>query len=205
MGCDIHCFVEAKNKETGEWEFRGDAPSYDNRNYDTFAILANVRNGWGFAGVVTGQGFNSISMPRGVPADISSLVEEERERWDGAGHSYSFFNLKELLAYDWDQGTEHQGIVNRWEYQETKERGKPKSWCGEVSGPGIKKVTNEEMDALIASGAGTSNHYTTVHWKESYRESASDFCDEFLPELQKFAESCGLEQDEVRIVFWFDN
>ncbi len=45
---------------------------YDDRHYDVFAMLANVRNGFGFAGVDTGDGFEPLSDGRGLPADLSS-------------------------------------------------------------------------------------------------------------------------------------
>lgn len=66
MGCDIHLYVERKNPVSGQWEFvpaEGHAPQdewdkknnrwdwYGGRNYDLFAILADVRNGYGFAGI----------------------------------------------------------------------------------------------------------------------------------------------------------
>jgi hypothetical protein len=44
---------------------------YSSRNYDLFAMLAGVRNGRGFAGIKTGDGFIPISEPRGWPADLS--------------------------------------------------------------------------------------------------------------------------------------
>lgn len=93
MGCDIHGFAEVKRNN--KWEKVGDVfkyPYYDEkdeidkynkpltdsfysgRNYDLFAILADVRNGYGFAGVKTGEGFNPISEPKGLPEDISNDV-----------------------------------------------------------------------------------------------------------------------------------
>lgn len=47
------------------------------RNYDLFAILADVRNGRGFAGIVTGTGFDPISDPKGLPDDCSEGVLDE--------------------------------------------------------------------------------------------------------------------------------
>ena len=58
-----------KSKWANLDEFQED-PS-DGRNYDWFAILADVRNGRGFAGVSTGEGFNVIAMPKGLPEDLS--------------------------------------------------------------------------------------------------------------------------------------
>src|SRR3990167_5661087 len=42
-----------------------------NRNYSLFAILANVRNGYGFGGCDTGNGFEVIAKQRGIPNDLS--------------------------------------------------------------------------------------------------------------------------------------
>ena len=94
MGCDIH--IIAETKKNGKWtrstekvfknpyyrendessfdwnknEFEIDPPS--SRNYDWFAILANVRNGIGFAGISTGEGFGIVSEPKGLPEDLSN-------------------------------------------------------------------------------------------------------------------------------------
>lgn len=103
-------YHEVKNKETGQWEFKGEA--YDGRNYDAFAILADVRNGRGFAGVKTGEGFNPIADPKGVPSDASPEYKEEVESWEGDGHSHSYFTVAELKAYNWNQTTISSGLVS---------------------------------------------------------------------------------------------
>lgn len=51
-----------------------------NRNYDVFSILANVRNGYGFAGVVTSSGFNPITNGRGIPDDLSEEIRANLKR-----------------------------------------------------------------------------------------------------------------------------
>ena len=69
MGCDIHLYVERKVPGIGWVSLEDPNEHYNgltNRNYSIFAILANVRNGRGFAGIVTGTGFNPISEPRGL-------------------------------------------------------------------------------------------------------------------------------------------
>lgn len=50
-------------------EFQADPSS--GRNYDWFGVLADVHNGRGVAGVSTGEGFNVMAMPKGLPDDIS--------------------------------------------------------------------------------------------------------------------------------------
>jgi hypothetical protein len=101
----------AEKEEEDDYDKAYDAPqvlegwAYDGRNYDLFAILADVRNGRGFAGFYTGEGFNPISDAKGLPEDVSSEVKAESDRWDCDGHSHSYFNLKELVYYDWEQTT----------------------------------------------------------------------------------------------------
>jgi hypothetical protein len=82
MGTDIHPVVQRRDNDASPWEFV-DIPKnndygniLDNRNYNVFAILANVRNGYGFAGVVTGSGFKPISDNRGLPEDFPPLIDE---------------------------------------------------------------------------------------------------------------------------------
>lgn len=50
------------------------------RNYDVFSILANVRNGYGFAGVVTSSGFEPIAPGRGLPDDLSQEIRDHLKR-----------------------------------------------------------------------------------------------------------------------------
>jgi len=52
-----------------------DSPS-ENRNYDWFSVLANVRNGYGFAGIKTGEGFKVIAQPKGFPSNASREAME---------------------------------------------------------------------------------------------------------------------------------
>lgn len=60
------------------------------RHYDLFAVLAGVRN--------YGDRQLPISSPRGLPPDVSSLIQKASDRWDSDGHSHSYLTLRELLA-----------------------------------------------------------------------------------------------------------
>jgi hypothetical protein len=95
MGCDIHCYAEVKKgkkwvkvgrvfdnpyydpKDKSKWakwnKAKTDQP-YLHRNYNLFAILADVRNGRGFAGCDTGDGFKPIDMPRYLPNNASDKI-----------------------------------------------------------------------------------------------------------------------------------
>ncbi len=200
---------------------------YEGRNYDDFAILASVRNGRGFAGIKTGGGFNPIAEPRGVPKNATDEYKAEVRRWDCDGHSHSFITLKELLDYDWEQTTSHQGVVSLSVYADwwrnKGKKGAPQTWCGGVSGGDIVMVSNKEMEKLILANEDKvkpaekvgfafddvkidgKSHHTVVEWTETYRESATNLQKFTIPLLQAYAEKKGLKPQDVRIVFFFDN
>lgn len=229
MGCDIHCYAE--KKENGKWvkvvkafpnryydpskenkidddgyewnpEFK-DEP-YSGRNYDLFGILADVRNGRGFAGIQTGEGFNPICDPKGLPIDVSDEVKKSSDDWGSDGHSHSWFTLKELQDYDWMQTTKNYGVINVEQYKEFKQTGKvPDNYCGGVSGGSVINVSNEEMDELISNNSFVSGkeYYTRIGWATTYKDAVGDF---FFGVTMKTLEKISTPEN-VRIVFWFDN
>ena len=143
MGTDIHMYVEVRQK--GEWKlYGGKNDFYDGRNYALFAILANVRNGYGFAGCDTGNGFVPISTPRGLPDNVDNEILEYS--W---GHSHSWLLLSEILAHNWEQRTKLRGFVQSPGYQEFKENGHPTYYCGGFGGVKTRLVSNKEMDEIL--------------------------------------------------------
>lgn len=232
MGCDIHFYVERKVdgvwQSADRWEPSEEEPGsqriprkkrfYSDRNYNLFAILADVRNGYGFAGCDTGNGFVPIADPRGIPEDVSELVQAESDRWEGDGHSHSWFTVAELLNYDWTQTTKHRGFVSAAQYYEwnrwQREDGEgPNSYCGDVHGGSIEKVSEAELRSRIESITGGDWYrseekvlanlpsvYCQVEWELPYYKSARGFLSETIPQLLRLG-----KPDEVRIVFFFDN
>ena len=107
MGCDIHLVVQ--RRVDGSWEDvdlgLGEEEMWDfweARSYDTFALLADVRND----GTIT-----PISKPRGIPSDFDcDDYRRPSERWgqligdvehngkDLGEHSHSWVTLAEILA-----------------------------------------------------------------------------------------------------------
>lgn len=193
MGCDIHLFVEKKKE--GKWELASDAPDYSSRNYDAFALLADVRN--------YGE-IEPICPARGLPKCASQEVVEEAERRAGDGHSHSYLRLAELNAYDWEGSVVKSGYVNPQEYKVFKEDGVPSGWCRGVGGD-TKHISNEEMEEVIATGKTDFSYYTQVEWHWKSGIAAGCFYADFLQELRKYAADRGLKSQEIRIVFWFDN
>lgn len=249
MGCDIHLFVEMRSIIRPNWEAvnrRIHFEHYDSdtfrrvswgeeRNYDTFAMLADVRNGRGFAGVDTGDRLQPIAPPRGLPNDCSSAVDKEAESWGGDGHSHSWLTLRELLNLEkngyWNKTIEQRGVVSIPEFDEEWEKNiierdgqhlllnrAPRECWGSINGPGVDP-----------------NTIYKVRWNETYRESDSWLqhtisslreLTRFWPVKQFFMEGLNgddgkypvIPEDEdrwldhwvdaaelVRIVFWFDN
>ncbi len=243
MGCDIHLYVEVfKN---GKWvsadswqsseyaeegenklEVRYEDRFYSGRNYNLFSILADVRNGHGFAGVKTGEGFNPISDPRGLPADVCNEISVESDGWGEDGHSHSWLTVRELMDYDWTQVTKQCGWVNgyeyfRWSEYNRKHGESPEEYSGGVSGGMVKHISQQEMDVaidaikkpFIESGKGGWYHdvlklienqlqhtYCSVEWKIPYYKTVRSFLSDTLPRLWRLG-----NPEAVRIVFWFDN
>lgn len=235
MGCDIHLYVEKRvdgnwrtadkwsddKYEEGRKEVAYDDRFYSGRNYDLFSILANVRNGRGFAGVKTGEGFVPISEPRGVPDDACEEYKREAELWGCDGHSHSYLTLQEILSCDWTQTTQHQGYVSLPEWARWRGQGKPESWCGMVGGGAVKIVDRELVateleklkvgvwdlvhdrgDALskLTEALGGGSVYTLVDWTEAYHLSCTHFWSHTVPRLLQVG-----PPEDVRLVFFFDN
>ena len=138
--------------EISDWkrdEFQ-EQPS-TSRSYDWFAILADVRNGRGFAGISTGDGFAIISGPKGVPDDATEEWQKQVEEWDCDMHSQSFLTVEEFNNFDWNQTTNKQGVISLAEYKELAGTNKcPGGWSGSISGPGIITVDEAAADKILA-------------------------------------------------------
>ena len=173
---------------------------YGSRNYDVFAILANVRNGYGFAGIPTGGGFNIIAPPRGFPEDMSEIMKQFSEHVE---HTPTWLKLSEILDYDWDQHTTHCGVVNELEYTKwatSSRKLAPENYSGGIMGKGI--VTYDELTYLRLKEQkqlGKDRVYVQVEWPVTYRQSCSHFL-KAMEELKRLG-----PPEDVRLVFWFDS
>jgi hypothetical protein len=239
MGCDIHFYVEVRKDDqwisVDDWTKDNDdgrkygyvdyrKAFYSGRNYDLFAILANVRNGYGFAGVDTGSGFIPIAMPKGLPVDVSLEVKQCAEYWDADGqdgHSHSWHTLADLLAYDWTQTSERRGVIDivtfqKWESWGRGEGKDPDGWSGSVSGPDVQILSEEEARQRIEAVKTAHNAsdwdvrdylkqdmpyvYVKAAWTQPYYKCCLNFWGTVIPRLLRLG-----KPEDVRIVFWFDN
>lgn len=231
MGTDIHFYVQKKGPEgwetvdgpeclmsdfDREWERdHGDKPWYrrgwySGRNYDLFAILADVRNGHGFAGVDTGDGFRTMTSEcRGLPEDFEVtewMLEHDNPEY---GHDANWVSLKEVLEFPWkDFETNHRGWVGEHEFREWLEAGAtggPSSWSGGVGGGGVTHVDVATMTRIVRGDQEREegkSYYCQLEWGESYHDSCRYFCETVVPELEKLADG---DPESVRLVFWFDS
>lgn len=193
---------------------------YSGRNYDLFAVLADVRNGYGFAGSPTGDRIEPIADPRGVPDDASKRWVKYVERWGADLHSTSYFTLAELEAA-MPLLTQHQrktGVLSEREYLRVRdEGGLPQQWSGGVGGGGIRVVSVEEYEAgeraegQSASdpippdgpfGFGGSKTYVQYVWETTLAGAAGYFIDTVMPALERVAPRIGKMTDAENQAYW---
>jgi hypothetical protein len=199
MGCDIHLFTERKRSINNEekWVnidhlklnpyYGGDdyekqfevIELYGDRNYRLFAMLADVRNY---------HDNPIIAEPKGFPNDCSDFVNEQKEGWDGDGHSHSYFTLKEL--------------------KEFREKNKVTNYAGMMTAENAELVDKGEMPNCWCQGTNQEG-YVYREWK--YEDDTIGI---LVTRLEKrlrdefwLADDADTKEhdDKVRIVFWFDN
>lgn len=242
MGTDIHLYVERRVGDKwvscDKWEpdeyreeneperktVRFGNHYYSDRNYNLFGILADVRNGRGFAGVDMGDGFIPIAEPRGLPGDLSpELAVEVKHHLE---HTPTWLLLSEIMAYDWEQVSTCRGIVSAHQYAKwsgwNRGRGEaPAEYCGGISGPLIEVVPESELKSRLTAFSAKltatdpsivswkiadrvkeemPNVYCQVSWRVPYYKAADDFLSTCVPRLWKLG-----KPEDVRLVFWFDS
>ena len=194
-----------KNEPIDDWNKPYTDHPYDDRNYDLFAILANVRNGSGFAGCKTSHGFNPIAEPKGFPEDVT---DEVRDKLEDYGYGYSYFTLKELKDYDWNQTVTHVGVISEEQYIKMKETGEnPDSWCGGVCSRDIVTVSSDTMDKILAKTMDRNHnvrYYVQTDFEPvAYKDCCLGFYEDTMSELEALIPEDGADED-VRIIFAFD-
>jgi hypothetical protein len=202
MGTDIHSLAQAK--KDGEWVTVAERVAGDDRNYHTFSILAGVRNGYGFAGVRTGEPWEPISEPRGLPKDLGKNtdygLDDEMigDLWIG-DHSHSWLTLEDLelrLERMEHESYMNSGVVTVEEYKEcVKNNSAPGGWCGDISGRGIVVVHSTE---LASNPAAT---HVRMEWAVPALEAAWSF-PLIVKALCKIRGEAGVQSKDVPLCFW---
>jgi hypothetical protein len=205
MGTDVHAVWQAK--KDGKW-VDIESKWEQNRHYFLFAWLADVRNGFGFAGIPTHDPIKPISKPRGYPQDFNAeddyylvacveAIDPRRREWlepDEApaawlgDHSHSWLTADEILAAERPHNIRKDGVLTLDEYKAWDKVSEPDSWSGGVMGRGL--VTS------MPSEIGPETTHVQVSWIRQ-----EDGLDYFVDEVRRLKELHG----EVRLVFGFDS
>ena len=214
MGTDIHGgFIKVVKDQTGSvvskqpiktnWNF--------DRNYTLFAILAGVRNGYGFAGCYRHEPLQPIAEGRGLPEFISvvedrtgDLYNKWHGRWDDeeefgcwlGDHSYTHMTVDEILEWKgWSNHLSQGGVVSVEQYEETIAKVKePESWCGGISGGGVVVVTEDEYKS------GAKATHVKCFWKSE--QPLGEMYSWFLEEIERIKNEYG---EDVYLVVGFDS
>jgi hypothetical protein len=238
MGTDIHFFVEKKGSD-GHWSLvdklvynARDSRYYpdrkesffDERSYDTFAILAGVRNGYGFAGRTTGGGFRPVSPSKGLPPDCSEEFRRLEYPYKDYAYSHSYLSVHELINYDWSQIAVKRGVLTFEEFENWADSGDmtPREWCNSIIDDDIKMISQAEAMRVLRefknkSGIKeraqfdtlTRNTFVQCSWMAPYYALASEFCDRTLPRMVSLCATRDingqytLDYNAVRCVFFF--
>jgi len=186
MGCDIHIFREAKRDnlwvcvdlmvDEDGWKHRKEC--YDARNYQLFGVLSN--------------GVRDFSYPfsfeqRGIPDDISDEVqEEEPEGLDY--HSHNYITLQELK--DFYTALRIYSIYVSGMMPEEQWIRLRDSIC----------LGNPQWDSLYPYCQAT-NMKNYIHF--GLFAPAQDMIGKSIKQLIDSFD--GIEGDDFRFIFWFDN
>lgn len=188
MGCDIHTVVEIKNAN-GNWIGIDEVPEeFSDRNYSTFAFLANVRNSFNT------KGFK----PKGWPEDMSEMSKEMEEKREGDYYSPSFLTLKELDDFDKSDYCAQKCKVNAAFYDKFKE-------LGGVLPEGMS-VEAPEGGSIMDIIAQSICPYVVIKWSLPEAEQKETLIFKGIEALKEFAKKNNIDNFEnIRIVFCFDN
>jgi hypothetical protein len=202
MGCDIHCYLERYRSINDEkkwvnidnWKLN---PYYDGidkyedkyqhkqfyrgQDYELFDILAGVR---------TNFENGLICKPKGLPEDCSEVVKEQSEIWNSDGHNHSYFTLKELR--DW---LRMYPTIKR---------------SGMISQEAAKLLDlNVETPNFWTGWAHEMLDFVYREWEDiSPLKYFVDKMENFLSDewrVTKNEENLQQFENDMRVIFWFDN
>lgn len=195
MGTDIYYHIQEKTTEDERevWQTLEDDEDYESlthigRNYLLFSVLADVRNGYGVAGIRSYDPVEPIAMPRDLPSD--SYLDYEYM------HSVSYLSFDEILDYFKEpHTTTRYGVVTKQTYESWDGVTSPDSWSLGVGG-GSTIV----YDA-IGKGKGQVLADDITHVMISWPVNINEELDYFKNIIETIKSE---HEGELRIVFGFD-
>lgn len=195
MGTDVHAsfHYRANNEETGLPEWRFCKHNYEgNRHYHLFSWLADVRNGYGFAGVPTGDAIKPLAEPRGLPEDCIFWPEPTTKynyrspEWslyynnggeDYGDHSFTWLTADEILAGIPEiTGRTKVGVIPLSQFIKWDKVSEPDGYSGGIMGKHYvtlpsEKITKNHIKAqayVDALDAEWSNLHSKLNYKKRF-------------------------------------
>jgi hypothetical protein len=205
-------------------EFENHLSALRQRDYDYFAILANVRNGRGFAGVDLGDEFIPIQENRpftDLPFTAPDLAVEGL--YDYGDHSFGWITLREWIDYPhWKDIREQRGVVNlhpvktpdpdtggttslEWaSYEQLRGTGKaPTHYYGGIGGQKVAVIDTARADAIL-DGKMNEDPDKEYHVRYAWNVSVGDSVNLSIHEAMGYFAS-HLNPDTTYLVFGFDS
>lgn len=184
MGCDIHAFAERKSE--GKWkqikrEFKHNTFGEGYYFEDELDMGRNYELFAFLADVRNSDGIIPISQPKGIPEDASLGYLAEVEDWDGDGHSHSYFTLAELKTIP--RKLLNQKINDRRIILAKDDKGQVTETCRGTNGKNLGEVGERKIFTLFQRDKTPIQ--TLIEELEEVRYENED--------------------DEIRLVFFFDN
>ena len=195
MGTDIYYHIQEKTTEDERevWMTLEDDENYESlthigRNYLLFSVLANVRNGYGVAGIRSYDPVEPIAMPRDLPPD-SDLDYEYM-------HSVSYLSFDEILDYFKEPHiTTRYGVVTKQAYESWDGVTSPDSWSLGIGGGST--VVYDAVGKGIGQVLADDITHVMISWPVNINEELDYF--------KNIIETIKSEHEgELRIVFGFD-
>lgn len=194
------------------------------RDYTLFAILADVRNGYGFAGTYRHEPLQAIAPSRGIPSwlrtEEDTYCEELTNNWYGSeysdldeakygtdlgDHSFTYMTLSEIINWGgWDNYLSQGGVVSKEHYEKTISKGNnPECWCGGVAGTEVHVVDESTYKTLteFCNYEGKQTTHINCRWKSD--ETLREMYQWFLDEITRIGDEYGYE--DVYLVVGFDS
>lgn len=207
MGTDVHAVFERKinhheeSSKKSQWEFITSEWDQD-RHYNLFSWLADVRNGFGFAGTKTNDYIKPIFMPRGLPEDLKNIdynyIEYQGE-WLGE-HSHSWLLGSEIInAIKEISPITRYGVISYNNYINWDKVSEPENYSSGIWGRNVKVIEPEELN-LVSTFSPEINVYVSVKWTVSAEQLKEEF-KYFTDEIKRLVDLYG----EIRMVFGFDS
>lgn len=175
MGTDVHAAFQRKvlgsSPAEDRWEYILDHKYEGDRDYFLFAWLADVRNGYGFAGCDLGDKIKPLALPRGLPDGITRRDyppesdtddnwwnSEAYQEWNQAGgslgdHSFSWLTSTEIIEGSKNfNAVNKRGVLSMAEYVKWDKQNRPESYCGAVRGRNVITLTQSQITPQILKG-----------------------------------------------------